>query len=256
MKFKLYKHEKKFKSINNTPINNNPIIENKPVKVIKPVIIIENKPIIEEINNDWDFLDKVIYINLEHRKDRLKQIQNELNVIPSHKIIRFNAIKDTEGHIGCSKSHIACLELAIQNNWKNVLIVEDDMIWNNYENNIKLLHTLLNNNWDVISLGNYNVEYDVNTYKLFYGICSQAYIVNNNYFKKLKENYEYGLLKLIEGSNYDKSEKIKNNNKYCLDRYWEILMKNDNWYIIMPNLCNQRPSFSNTINSFRARVHK
>jgi glycosyl transferase family 25 len=251
MKFKLYKREKEFKSINNNPIK---VIENKTINEIenKPIKEIENKPVIEVINNDWDFLDKVIYINLEHRKDRRKQILNELEKIPSHKIIRFNAIKDTQGHIGCSKSHIACLELAIQNNWKNVLIVEDDMIWSNYENNIKLLHTLLNNNWDVISLGNYAVKYDKVNFRIFYGSGSHSYIVNNHYFKKLKENFEFGILKLIEGSNYDPSEKLKNNHKYCLDRYWEKLMKNDNWYVTMPILCNQRPSYSDICNSFRA----
>jgi glycosyl transferase family 25 len=275
---KLYKNDKIFKSINNNPINNNSIINpfnnkpvevnkpveiNKPVEVNKPVEIdkpIEvNKPIeidkpVEEINNDWDFIDKVIYINLKHRTDRDKQILDELKVIPSHKIIRFDAIKEKDGHIGCSKSHIGCLELAIQNNWINVLIIEDDMIWNNYENNIKLLQKLLNNNWDVISLGNYNVKYDKNTYRLFNGLCSHAYVVNNHYFQKLKENFEFGLLKLIEAINYTKSDKLNNYKKYCLDRYWEILMKNDNWYITIPVLSIQRPSYSDTCYSFR--VHK
>jgi GR25 family glycosyltransferase involved in LPS biosynthesis len=71
----------------------------------------------------FEFVEHVVYINLEHRKDRREQIEKELTIF-GDKIQRFDAIYEPErGHLGCSKSHAAAMELAIQFGWKNVLIV-------------------------------------------------------------------------------------------------------------------------------------
>ena len=66
------------------------------------------------------------YINLEHRIDRLLHVKQELakiNVIGS----RFNAIKLANGAIGCSMSHLKCLEQAKQNGSPYVFVCEDDI---------------------------------------------------------------------------------------------------------------------------------
>lgn len=195
---------------------------------------------------NWNSVDKIIYINLEEREDRRKQIENELKVIPENKIVRFNAIKETRGHIGCSKSHIACLELAIKNNWKNVLIIEDDMIFVNYKEGTKLLDVLINKDYDVISLGNTLLNYDKDSYKLHCGHTTTAYIVNNHYYEKLLKNYKEGLELLIK--TYDI-------NKYCLDKYWQKLQSVDNWYIIYPLLCIQSIGFSSIENKIVSYVN-
>ena len=76
------------------------------------------------------YIEKVIYINLKDRTDRKKTCEETLNKLFSKdKIIRLDAIKHEKGYIGCALSHLKCLELAIENNWKNVLIVEDDILW-------------------------------------------------------------------------------------------------------------------------------
>jgi glycosyl transferase family 25 len=198
-----------------------------------------------EYKYNWDCIDKVIYINLEERKDRLEQITTELKVIPENKLIRFNAIKDIKGHIGCSKSHIACLELAIQNNWKNVLIIEDDMIFVNYEEGTKLIDKLINKDFDVISLGNTHVNCDKNNYKLYAGDTTTAYIVNNHYYEKLLNNYKEGLKLLID--TYEIT-------KYCLDKYWKKLQSTDNWFIIHPSLCIQSIGFSSIENKINNQI--
>ena len=33
--------------------------------------------------------------------------------------------------------------------------------------------------------------------------------------------------------------------KYCIDQYWNLLQKKDNWYIVFPALFIQAPGFSN-----------
>ena len=66
------------------------------------------------------------FINLEHRIDRLYHVKNELlkiNITGS----RFNAIKTTDGAIGCSMSHLKCIEMAKQNESPFVFICEDDI---------------------------------------------------------------------------------------------------------------------------------
>ena len=76
-----------------------------------------------------EHIDKIIYINLDSREDRKHEILEEFKrlQIPEDKIIRFTAIRhETEGAIGCSQSHIAVLKMAIENNWKNYMVLEDD----------------------------------------------------------------------------------------------------------------------------------
>jgi len=77
-------------------------------RLIKPIdgLIFENKL---EDSTYFDFIDKIFYINLDSRSDRLKEIEFEFDWsnIPNEKIERFSAIKYTNGAIGCSSSHIA-----------------------------------------------------------------------------------------------------------------------------------------------------
>ena len=56
------------------------------------------------------------YINLDARSDRKEYIERELpkiEITPN----RFSAIKLTNGALGCSMSHLKCLEIAKKNNW-------------------------------------------------------------------------------------------------------------------------------------------
>ena len=133
-----------------------------------------------------ELIEKVVYINLEKRKDRLVQIQQELSIFPPEKVQRFNAISHEKGLIGCVKSHIAVLEMAISQNWKNVLIVEDDMQWYNFSEVI--LRSLLSQPYDVIGLGGTFVRYNKHTYKASFFSTTTAYVISNHYyFKTLKK---------------------------------------------------------------------
>jgi glycosyl transferase, family 25 len=185
---------------------------------------------------NWEQITKVIYINLEERLDRKTQIENELSVIPENKIMRFNAIKDEKGYIGCTKSHIACLQLAIDNNWDNVMIVEDDAIFVNYEEGVEVLNKLICKPFDVIVLGASNYNYCKTTLKLLEGQTTTCYIVNKTYYKTLLDNFKEGLTLLILTDIYS---------KYAIDQYCNILLKKHNWFIVYPLLIKQRPGYSN-----------
>jgi len=70
-------------------------------------------------------IDKIIFINLEKRKDRLLEIENELDKF-NLEYERFNAIEHECGIVGCGFSHLAVLKIAKEKNYKNILILEDD----------------------------------------------------------------------------------------------------------------------------------
>jgi glycosyl transferase family 25 len=190
----------------------------------------------ERAKAPWWFVEKVVYINLDDRKDRKKEIERELRVFPKQKVVRLSAKTDTRnGHYGCSKSHIAALEMAIKHKWKNVLIMEDDGAWLNYEIGYSLLEQLASKPYDVITLGNVGTDYDPNTYKLKAGQTATAYLVSQDYYPTLLNNFKEGLALL---------ESTKDETKYCLDQHWKVLQKEDNWFVIHPSLCVQRKSFS------------
>jgi len=201
----------------------------------------------ENYEDRLDFIDKIVYINLDNETERREKIEKDLSVLSPNKVVRFSAIRDSPGHIGCSKSHIACIEMAIKNKWKNVLIVEDDAMWNNYDEGVDTLIKLVTEHpdYDVITLGNVGAVFDKNTFKLESGQTTTAYLVNQHYYERLLENFKEGLSKLLitkELKTYKEQEPY--NYKYCIDQYWKKLQKTDNWYIVNPALMIQRPSRS------------
>lgn len=182
------------------------------------------------------YIDKVIYINLEEAVERNNTIINNLKeYFHDDKIIRLNAIKNK--YKGATQSHIECLDIAIKNNWKNVLIVEDDAVLVN--KNFYNLEKIINNNFDVIQLGATFPLYNPFTYKLYSSYSGTAYIVNNKYFKTLKNHYIEGLEKINNAliKKLDHSE-------YIFDSYWRILQIKDNWKIIYPPIFIQFNNYS------------
>jgi len=182
-----------------------------------------------------DKIEKVIYINLAHRTDRRQQIEKELSFFPSEKVIRFDAIYEKDrGHLGCSKSHIAVLEMAIHKGWKNYLVIEDDMIWDKFDSGSKILSNLFDKNPDVIVLGGTFINN--NNYKLNKCCCTTAYLVFNHYYGTLLSNFREGALLLEKNYNHQ--------TPYAIDRYWHRLQAMDNWYIVYPTMCLQRAGYS------------
>jgi FkbM family methyltransferase len=189
-----------------------------------------------------EYIEKVVYINLEHRTDRKELIEKELSIFSSKKVVRFNAIKEDNGHIGASKSHIEVLKLAIKNNWENVLVVEDDATWHNLENGYPIFEKLIKENYDVILFGFGECNYIINeNYKLSKAISATAYLIKNHYYATLLQNFEESLEKLIVNPSWYN----------CIDQGWHKLMASDNWYGIYPVILYQRDGYSDIEKRFR-----
>ena len=186
----------------------------------------------DNITWDWSSIDKLVYINLEQRKDRAEMCLANLNAIqfPEDKIVRFKAIKEPKGALGCSKSHLAVLKSAQQFGWGNVLILEDDMLFDVTEENAKhvadFITKLKQYPWDVaLFSGHYSIIniIDAPLYKLSFAQCTNSYLVNKHYFSKL-----------IATITENVSELENRNNYIPLDEKWLPLQKCDNWMAIYP----------------------
>lgn len=68
----------------------------------------------------------IVYINLEHRSDRRRQIEAELERILVVGAVRIPAIYDNPPILGCARSHLAALSGASPLEGQLLLVLEDD----------------------------------------------------------------------------------------------------------------------------------
>jgi GR25 family glycosyltransferase involved in LPS biosynthesis len=193
------------------------------------------------INNISD-ITNVVYINLDKRTDRKKHIEEQLNMVGFTNFQRFKAIKTTNGAIGCTMSHLKCLENAKANNLSHLLILEDDTLFLDPPIFQQQFNKFLSNHksWDVVLLAGNNVipytKIDDTCIKVTHCQTTTAYLVNGKYFDTLITNFKTGLNKFI----HDNTKGIL----YAIDKYWLTLQKRDNWYLIVPIQVIQKEDYS------------
>ena len=138
------------------------------------------------------------YINLSSRPDRKQHVESQLNII-GIKAERFNAIKLANGAVGCSMSHLKCLEIAKANSWPHLLIVEDDIKFLNPDVFKTQLNLFLSKHkgWDVVLIGGNNVppytKIDDTCVKVSMCQTTTGYLVNAHYFDTLIDAYLHHL---------------------------------------------------------------
>ena len=184
----------------------------------------------------------VFYINLEHRTDRKQHIESQLKHVGFNNVERFNAVRMKNGRIGCTLSHIKCIELAKERNYSHVVICEDDTKFTNVELFQKQLNKFLStqHNWDVVLFAGNNVppyeKIDETCVTVTRCQTTTCYMVNRNYYDTLLENYKEGMEKLLRTPEQHIS--------YAIDKYWFSLQLKDNWYLITPLTVIQREDYS------------
>ena len=189
-------------------------------------------------------LQNVMYINLDHRTDRLVQVKNELenklNIINAE---RFPAIMHAKGEIGCTLSHIRCLEIALDRRYPYVFICEDDIEFLNpdfFLEAIKAFENAPPKNWDVyIVSGNSTPPYRPHSNTCVNVMNCQTttgYITHYAYYKTLIQNFQDGLKLLMENP--------KEATKYAIDKYWKRLQRDATWFMLHPPCVIQRAGYS------------
>ena len=193
------------------------------------------------------YIDKIFYINLNKRTDRRVLIENEL-VNYNLPFERFEAIETSGfGIYGCGLSHLGVLKIAREREYKNVLILEDDFTFlvskEDFETNLtKFFESGIN--YDVCKLAYNLVEKQAIDNeilgKVIFSTSASAYIVNNSYYDKLINLYEWAMPLLSS----TKAHWI-----YANDQVWKDYQKNDNWFYFKTRIGKQRPSYSdNSLN--------
>ena len=166
------------------------------------------------------------YINLDSRPDRKKHVESQLSKI-GITAERFKAIKLENGALGCSLSHLKCLEIAKDNNWPHILIVEDDILFLNPTLFVNQLNAFLHNHkdFDVLLVAGNNVPpftvIDNSCVKVTKCQTTTGYLVQSHYYDILIKNYRDGIHNLM-----------KYPNKRCyfaIDKYWFLLQEKDNY---------------------------
>lgn len=205
------------------------------------------------MNNDWYnlfsypeidiniFFDKIYYINLDSRTDRLESMRHELvkNSIIAQRVAGIipdnNPYIINNGQLGCLLSHLSIITDAIINDYNTILILEDDTIFK--ENFAKLFSRFVHYlpvEWHMIYLcGNHfgGIEYlNDQVYKSYGTLSTNAYGIHKSIFNKL-------YTKLTD-------------KPYCqpVDSIYCSLHKDISAYASVPNLCYQMAGFSDIEN--------
>ena len=203
-------------------------------------------------------IDKIFIINLEYRTDRKEQMINELE---KHNIINYEFFKAVRpgiqdiiewnnnycshvknsfprsdkflnyqiGCLGCLKSHVEVCKLALERNYKNILILEDDTEFIHNLDTLSKFSSQINDNYDMLYLcGSHNgtreriAENIVKTKKTH---TTGSYLITENAMKYLVEN-------------------IKSYSKEIDVFYAEEIQSRFNCYCTLPHISKQRDGYS------------
>lgn len=207
-----------------------------------------------------DLLKNTLFINLEHREDRKFHVIAQLRSVGCLAPERFPAIQAKDGAVGCSLSHIKCLELAKARGWESVCIVEDDFKCVDPMKFRKSLADFQEHadsdgiQWDVLLLGGNNcpphftpissggaggteegaeIKYCVEITNCQSAI---AYVVRQDFYDMMIQNYREGVAKLMRDPT--------NKREFAVDMYWKQLQCSGKWFLLVPLTITQLACYS------------
>jgi len=196
-----------------------------------------------------NYFDGILYINLAIRKDRRKEMEEELyrlSVQPDKQFRIEGNYDELNGARGCVQSHIRALDFAIEKGWKNVLVLEDDCTFvksqTEIDSYIQEFIRHFKSDWDVFFLGT-KIEFgrmtDHSAYiQVHFSLRAHAYVVNGPYLLKLRDHFVSTYESMKEDPLFVSSL------TKALDRKWVDLQLADRWFAGMEPIAMQRSSFS------------
>jgi GR25 family glycosyltransferase involved in LPS biosynthesis len=187
-------------------------------------------------------IQHTLYINLDSRVDRKEHVENQLQTIGIKNAERFKAVEMKSGAVGCTLSHIKCLEYAKAERWEHVLIVEDDILFLNPFIFMKSFNHFLSNhkNFDVVLVAGNNIppykQIDESCIKVTKCQTTTGYFVQRHYYDTLIQNYREGINLLMKYPDQGV--------QFAIDKYWFRLQGIHNWYLITPLTVTQKEGYS------------
>lgn len=165
-----------------------------------------------------------LVINLPSRHDRMAHFMDEFEYInqggDSFKIIP--GVIAESPKLGIAEAHMNCIKLAKENNWENVMIMEDDVRFQAKNKTIEYVQNALHNlpeKWDILLGGAYEVHnpepYNQHWNKIGEFCGLHCYIVNKSFYNQF--------LTYKPGHHIDRwLNRSGNNNVYLSDKFFAI----------------------------------
>ena len=195
-------------------------------------------------------IQRIIYINLDKRKDRRKAFEAAMAAqgIANTSYVRISATVDKKGAIGCLISHINALKYAAKHfKGENVIVFEDDVVFRmNRSETRRRLETFWANaemsaNWNVLMFAKHVVRKGSGwssvpgVVRITNALTASAFVTNAAYVHRLLARKEQGLhyMKM-----FGYAEWFRN------DQYIRPLQAKGFWYAFDPPLCKQYKSYS------------
>lgn len=187
------------------------------------------------------------YINLQSRPDKRANVEKQLKSIGIEHPNRFDAIHDTFGPLGATKSHCEVVKMARARGWPHVCVFEDDVMFLDPSWLQKQLAETMDRltKWDVLLLGGNNYppyeRIDKHLVKVTNLQVSIAYIVHADHYDTFISHLEEGIQLL---------QQTRRSELYIIDMWWKILQKQFNYYLITPLTVTQDGGYSNNANQY------
>lgn len=155
------------------------------------------------------------------------------------------AIEDTPGNLGCSKSHAKALEYAIQKGFSRFLIVEDDFeLCVSPEVFQAKLWEMASLDFDVLMLAHntsLSSRHNANLIRVQSSQTRSAYVVNAHFAPALLKNFREAI---------DLMTRLGKVHHAHGDQHWKLLQPLSKWYAFEPRLAKQRASYSDNEKAF------
>ena len=89
----------------------------------------------ETTNSGWDFFDRIYCISLEKREDRREAARASLATVGLSDKVEFVLVQPHPTHIeqGMYESHMTCLKKGLEAGAKNIVVFEDDVIFDRFD---------------------------------------------------------------------------------------------------------------------------
>lgn len=186
-----------------------------------------------------DLLAHILYINLDKRADRRREIEAELERMGLSGE-RLRALDTAPyGYIGCAYAHITALRTARERGYPHVLILEDDFQFIvDKEHLSDLMEGVADRVFDVLLLA-YNLRHsdriDDIVGRTEHSFTASGYLVARHYYDTLIAKFEEALANLVC---------TRNPQIHAIDVVWRRLQARDRWLHFHTRVGAQRPGFS------------